>query len=141
MSYDTILYDVSAGIAKITLNRPNALNSLNPTILSEATAAVQAAGDDKDVNVIILIGAGRAFCAGIDLKSLTEGDDLVPELNNAARGLQTAIESVAKVVIAAVNGFCLTGGLEIALACDLIVAANEASFGDTHTKWGLRCIV
>ncbi|MBU2515264.1 enoyl-CoA hydratase/isomerase family protein [bacterium] len=141
MSYKTILYDVTAGIALITLNRPDALNSLNSMVLLEVTSAVQTAGVDNDVNVIILTGAGRAFCAGVDLKSLgnSKDTDVIPKLNNAARDLQIAIETVPKVVIAAVNGFCLTGGLEIALTCDLIVVANEARIGDTHTKWGLRC--
>jgi len=141
MSYKNLLYQVENGIATITMNRPESLNSLNPEVISEIRKAIETAGNDKETTVIVLTGAGRAFCAGVDLKSLDEieGADVGSELNDAARDLQTAIETLPKVVIAAVNGFCLTGGLEIALACDLIVAANEAKIGDTHTKWGLRC--
>ncbi len=141
MNYESILYEISEGIAKITINRPDALNSLNPGVLSEIMSAIAEAGKEDSVGVIILTGAGRAFCAGVDLKSLSEisSADVGAELNNAARDLQTTIETVPKVVIAMVNGFCLTGGLEIMLACDLSVAADEAKIGDTHVKWGLRC--
>jgi len=141
MDYQDILYEVDQGIAKIVINRPDALNSLTPKVLSELHSAVQEAGQDNQVGVIVLTGAGRAFCAGVDLKALEKpaGADVGDDLNNAARDLQCAIEDVRKPVIGMVNGFCLTGGLELALACDFIVAADEARFGDTHTRWGLRC--
>jgi enoyl-CoA hydratase len=141
MSYETIDFQTADGIARITINRADALNSLNPDVLSELKSAVAAAGADESVGVIVLTGAGRAFCAGVDLKSLggIASADVGADLNNAARNLQTTIETVPKVVIAMINGFCLTGGLEIALACDLAVAAEEAKIGDTHVKWGLRC--
>jgi len=141
MSYEYILYEVKDKVAQITINRPDALNALNPDVLTEIKSAIESAGKDDTVGVIVLTGAGRAFCAGVDLKSLEgiAGADVGANLNNAARSLQTAIETVPKVVIARVNGFCITGGLEIALSCDLIIAADEAKFGDTHAKWGLRC--
>jgi enoyl-CoA hydratase len=141
MDYQDILYEVDQGIAKIVINRPDALNSLTPKVLSELHSAVQEAGQDNQVGVIVLTGAGRAFCAGVDLKALEKpaGADVGDDLNNAALDLQCAIEDVPKPVIGMVNGFCLTGGLELALACDFIVAADEARFGDTHTRWGLRC--
>ena len=141
MSTKDIIYQVEDGIATITLNRPQALNALNPDILVEVQAAIENAGQDEQVSVIVITGAGRAFCAGVDLRSIQErkfaGDG--QDLATIARNLQSAIENVPKVVIGVVNGFCLTGGLEIALACDLLVASDEAKFGDTHTKWGLRC--
>jgi len=141
MDYQDVLYDVEQGIAKIVINRPDALNSLTPNVLSELHSAVEEAGKDDQVGVIVLTGAGRAFCAGVDLKALEEpaGADVGDDLNNAARDLQGAIEDVPKPVIGMVNGFCLTGGLELALACDFIIAADEAKFGDTHARWGLRC--
>ncbi len=141
MAYQHILYEVKDKIAKITINRPDALNALHPAVLVEIKSSIEAAAKDDDVGVIVLTGAGRAFCAGVDLKSLEgiAGADVGANLNDAARSLQIAIETVPKVVIAMVNGFCITGGLEIALACDLIIAADEAKFGDTHVKWGLRC--
>ena len=141
MDYQEILYEVAEGIAKIVINRPDALNALTPNLLSELRSAVEEAGKDRRVGVIVLTGAGRAFCAGVDLKALEKpaGADVGADLNDAARNLQCAIENVPKPVIGMVNGFCLTGGLELALACDFIIAADEARFGDTHTRWGLRC--
>ena len=141
MTYQDVLYEVKEGIAKIVINRPDALNALTPNLLFELHSAVEEAGKDRRVGVIVLTGAGRAFCAGVDLKALEKpaGADVGADLNDAARKLQGAIENVAKPVIGMVNGFCLTGGLELALACDFIIAADEARFGDTHAKWGLRC--
>jgi enoyl-CoA hydratase len=141
MPYETIIYQAADGIARITINRADALNALNPVVLSELKSAVETAGADDSVGVIVLTGAGRAFCAGVDLKSLggIASADVGDDLNTAARDLQTAIETVPKAVIAMINGYCLTGGLEIALACDLSIAAEEAKIGDTHVKWGLRC--
>jgi enoyl-CoA hydratase len=141
MDFQDVHYEVEQGIARIVINRPDALNALTPTLLSELHRAVEEAGKDNRVGVIVLTGAGRAFCAGVDLKALEKpaGADVGADLNNAARELQDAIEDVPKPVIGMVNGFCLTGGLELALACDFIIAADEARFGDTHTRWGLRC--
>lgn len=141
MAFEHILYEVDEQIAWITINRPDALNSVNPDVLREIGEAVEQADQSEEVSVIVLTGAGRAFCAGVDLKSLQglEGGDVGEALNNIARGTQDKIASIGKVVIAMVNGFCLTGGLELALACDLIIAADEAKLGDTHVKWGLRC--
>jgi enoyl-CoA hydratase/carnithine racemase len=141
MNYENIIYEVTDQIAKITINRPDSLNALNPDVLMEIESAIQTAEKDNAVGVIILTGAGRAFCAGVDLKYLEERAraDSGDTLNTAARKVQTAIENVPKVVIAMVNGFCITGGLEIALSCDLIVTADEAKFSDSHVRWGLRC--
>lgn len=141
MSFTHILYEVEEKIAWITINRPDALNSLNPEVLQEIKAAVEIGEHSKEVSVMVLTGAGRAFCAGVDLNSLQglESGDVGDLLNNSARDTQDKIADATKVVIAMVNGFCLTGGLELALACDLLVAADEAKFADTHAKWGLRC--
>lgn len=117
------------------------MNALTPDLIAELTDAVTSAGKDADIGVIIITGIGKAFCAGVDLKSLgsIESADVGEDLNNAARNLQKTIEDVPRIVIAMINGYCLTGGLELALACDLAVAADEARIGDTHVKWGLRC--
>ena len=141
MSFENLLYEVEEKIAWITINRSDALNSLNPDVLREIKEAIELADHSDDVGVVVLTGAGRAFCAGVDLKSLQglESGDVGDTLNNIARETQDKIAGARKVVIAMVNGFCLTGGLELALACDLLVAADEAKFGDTHVKWGLRC--
>jgi enoyl-CoA hydratase/carnithine racemase len=108
----------------------------------EIKAAVQEAGKDEDIRVIVLTGAGRAFSAGVDLVSLgnrkLEGGKVGSILDEPARDVIDTIQSVPKVVIAMVNGYCITGALEIVLGCDLIIASSEARFGDTHARWGLR---
>ncbi|ACL02996.1 Enoyl-CoA hydratase/isomerase [Desulfatibacillum aliphaticivorans] len=142
MDYKTILYEAEDGVAVITINRPEALNSLTPEVLSEMAEAVEAAAGDPATGVIVITGAGRAFCSGVDLKaaaSLGEAD-IEARLHGPARRLQSVMETAPVVVIGMVNGFCLTGGLEIVLACDLLVASENAKFADTHTKWGLRCM-
>jgi enoyl-CoA hydratase len=142
MSYETILYKEEAGIGRITFNRPEAMNAITPTMLKELGDAVLEAGRDSKVRIIVLTGAGKAFCAGVDLKSL--GDSKLERgkvgdlLDLPARKLVNAIRSVPKVVIALVNGFCFTGAMEIMLACDLVIASEDAKIGDTHAKWGLR---
>lgn len=142
MAYEQILYQAEAGIATITMNRPEAMNAITPAMLKEMKAAILAAAKAEEVRVIVLTGAGRAFCAGVDLKALgnvtLEGGKVGDILDIPARELIDAIRSVPKPVIALVNGFCFTGALEIMLACDLVIASEQAKIGDTHAKWGLR---
>jgi enoyl-CoA hydratase len=142
MAYEQILDQAAGGVARITMNRPEAMNAITPTMLKEMKDAVQAAGKAGEVRVIVLTGAGRAFCAGVDLKALgdvtLEGGKVGDILDIPARELIDAIRSVPKAVIALVNGFCFTGALEIMLACDLVIASEQAKIGDTHAKWGLR---
>jgi enoyl-CoA hydratase/carnithine racemase len=142
VAYETILYKAENGIGRIILNRPQAMNAITPTMLKELKTAVLEAGKDKDAQVIALTGSGKAFCAGVDLKAL--GDRTLTRgkvgdiLDIPARDLINAMRSVPKVVIALVNGFAFTGALEILLACDLVIASEDAKIGDTHAKWGLR---
>jgi len=142
MEYDEILYEVSGGIATITLNRPDALNAITPTMLAELNDAVERAGLDEALGVIVLTGAGKAFSAGVDLKALgerkLENGMVGPILDAPARNLIDKIGRLPKAVIAKVNGFCFTGALEIALGCDIVVVSEEAKLGDTHAKFGLR---
>ena len=142
MSYETIRYESRDRIATVTLDRPDVLNALTPGMLEEIRDAIENAAADDDIGVIVLTGAGRAFSAGVDLKALgdvtVEGGAVGSILDEPARALIETIQAVPKAVIAEVNGFCFTGALEIVLACDLIVAAEEAKLGDTHAKWGLR---
>ncbi len=137
-----ILVDITAGVGTITLNRPDALNAITPTMLGELNVAVAALSADDGVHAIVLTGSGRAFSAGVDLKSLgarTIDNGCVGDiLDVPARALTTALAAAPKPVIAAVNGFCFTGALELALACDIILVAAEAKLGDTHAKFGLR---
>ncbi len=141
MAFENILVEKKEGIAKITLNRPQALNALNQQTLSEIRAALEDIDKDDSVGVVLVTGAGRAFSAGLDIKSIggpVEGGDVGAEINKKAWATIKAIENLPKPVIAMVNGYCLTGALELALACDLIIASERAMFGDTHARWGLR---
>ena len=142
MAFENVIYQKENGIARITINRPQAMNALNPATLSEIEAAVRQAGQDKEVGVIVLTGAGRAFSSGVDLISV--GDRKLEKgrvgaiLDDPARSVINTIQAVPKVVIAMINGYCFTGALEIALGCDLIIASEEAKLGDTHVRWGFR---
>ncbi len=144
MSYEFITLDQSNHVSTLTFNRPDALNALTPELLAETAEALEAIAGDDGVRVVIITGAGRAFSAGVDLKALRDrgldisagnvGDDL----NDTARRVQLTMEQMPQAVIAKVNGFCFTGGVELILACDIVICAEEAKFGDTHAKLGLR---
>lgn len=142
MSETVLKIETESAVRTLTLNRPQALNALNTDLLSALGDALAAAAADDAVKVVVLTGEGRAFSAGMDLKLLaasgTSGGDIGAELNALARRAISLIETMPKPVIARVNGFCFTGALELVLACDLVVAATEAIFGDTHAKVGLR---
>ncbi|MDH3314290.1 MAG: enoyl-CoA hydratase/isomerase family protein [Gammaproteobacteria bacterium] len=139
---DIVLKQHGRGRATLTLNRPDALNALTPQMLDALSAAIDEAAEDDAVGVIVITGAGRAFSAGVDLKSLKDrklvNGAVGPLLDLPGRELIRRIETVPKVVLARVNGFCFTGALELALACDLIVVAAEAKLGDTHARYGIR---
>ena len=111
-------------------------------MLEELVVALDAISEDESVKVVVLTGAGKAFSAGVDLKALggrtLEGGAVGDYLDVPARQVIDRLTTIPKIVIARVNGFCFTGALEMVLACDLVVVANEARLGDTHTKWGLR---
>ncbi len=142
MSYQYISYRKEDGIAWVSFNRPEVLNAISPALLTEMKDALEKAGRDDEVGVVVLTGEGRAFSAGVDLKSLgdrkLEGGRVGPVLDDPGGEVIEAIQTMPKVVIAMVNGYCFTGALELALTCDLIVAAEEAKLGDTHTRWGIR---
>ena len=142
MAYENLIYRKEGNVARITINRPEVMNALSPALLLEIKAATEEVGKDDDVGVVVLTGAGRAFSAGVDLISL--GDRKLgkgaagPLLDDPGRDVINAIQAMPKVVIAMVNGYCITGALEIVLGCDLVVASEEAKFGDTHACWGLQ---
>jgi enoyl-CoA hydratase len=137
-----IIVNTEGAVRTLTLDRPEALNALTPALLDElASALADAAGDDA-IRVVVLTGTGRAFSAGVDLKALADdppaSGDVSGALNDPARRACELLSTMPKLTIAKVNGFCFTGALELALACDLMVVAIEAKLGDTHAKWGLR---
>ncbi len=127
-------------VATITLDRPQALNAITPQMLAELATAFEWAG--REGAVVVLTGAGRAFSAGVDLKALgdrrLDGGMVGDLLDRPARRVIDLIRGLDAVVIAKINGHCFTGALELALACDIVLAADEAVLGDTHAKWGLR---
>jgi enoyl-CoA hydratase/carnithine racemase len=124
------------GIAILSLNRPEALNALSPSLFVELRAHVDSiAADTEHVGCVILRGEGRSFSAGNDLRAIQSGEK-APTPHFQAETLE-AIERLPQPVIAAVQGHCYTGSLELALACDLLVAGESAKFSDTHGKWGL----
>jgi enoyl-CoA hydratase len=133
MTYENIILQKENGIAKLTLNRPKVLNALNSALVAELKQALQEINKDETIDVVILTGAGRAFCAGMDLKAL--GESLEPF--EAVADIFYLLDNLDPPVIAAVNGFAITGGFELALACDLIVASEDAVFRDTHAQVGV----
>lgn len=138
----TIVTRTEGAVATVTISRPEALNALTPSMLVDLGDALLAVSHDPEVRVVVLTGEGRAFSSGVDLKSLEgrslQGGSVGDVLDLPARRAIELMTSMPKIVVAKVNGFCFTGALELALACDLIVAADEARFGDTHAKFGLR---
>jgi len=141
MNFKSIILEKKEGIAKITLNRPEALNALNEQVFSEIVAALEDIAKDESVGAVVITGSGRAFSAGMDIKTIRArgtGAGSGVDTNRIARQAIEAIEKLPKPVIAMINGYCLTGALEVAVACDVIIAAENAVFGDTHARWGLR---
>ncbi|MBE7418962.1 MAG: enoyl-CoA hydratase [Ideonella sp.] len=139
MADPVLLHEVSAnGVALLTLNRPQAMNALSRELLDALARAVDALGADPAVRVIILTGAGRAFCAGLDLKELGAGAADIGRSTVAGRGDPVgAMGRLTKPVIGAINGAAVTGGFELALACDVLIASTQARFADTHARVGL----
>jgi enoyl-CoA hydratase len=138
MSYETILYEVSEGIATITINRPNVMNALNPQVLRDLLAAVDAVRADDAVKVVILTGAGKAFVAGADIsvmKDFGTRDGLA--FGDLGHRVMAALEGLDKPVIAAVNGFALGGGTELAIGCDFVYASSKAKFGQPEVNLGI----
>lgn len=125
----------SGGVATLVLNRPDKLNALSPAVFVALRSHLDALAEDDKVGCVVVTGAGRAFCAGHDLASISAGDPAPSEDFEAAT--IDALEALPQPTIARINGHCYTGGLELALACDLLVAGRSAMLGDTHGQWGL----
>jgi enoyl-CoA hydratase len=138
MSAMTIQIDRdNSGYAVVTLNRPAAMNALSRQMRHEFAAALDDLAKDDGIRVLILTGAGRAFCAGIDLKELGQTGSQALGATGTASNVMEAIGRFKGPIIAAVNGPCVTGGFELALACDVILASSSAHFADTHARVGV----
>lgn len=135
-----LLVEKQDGIAVVTLNRPEAMNALSKALRSELYKAMVALDADPEVSVVILTGAGeRAFTAGLDLKELGSDAGAMGAANaeGADENPVKAIELCKKPVIGAINGVAITGGFEVALACDVLIASENARFADTHARVGI----
>ncbi|RLI42345.1 crotonase [Candidatus Bathyarchaeota archaeon] len=139
MQFQYVIYEKSERIATITLNRPEALNAFNKDVVEEILKALEDAENDEKIRVVILTGAGeKAFSAGADIKIMKGFDALkARELSLMGEKLCSAIENFEKPVIAAINGYALGGGLEVAMACDLRIASDKAKMGQTEINIGL----
>ncbi len=137
MAYETIIVEVSDHIALITLNRPDALNALSSQLLSELACAITAAETNDSVRVIVITGSEKAFAAGADIKEMSEktfGDVFTEDMF----GPETQVIAKArKPIIAAVSGYALGGGCELAMMCDFIIAADTAKFGQPEINLGV----
>ncbi|MFC0864665.1 crotonase/enoyl-CoA hydratase family protein [Sphaerimonospora cavernae] len=131
---DEVLVEADGGVAVVTINRPRAKNAVNGAVARGIAAALDELDERRDVSAIVITGAGGTFCAGMDLKAFLGGDFPVVE----GRGFGGITErSARKPMVAAVEGYALAGGFEIALSCDVIVASEEAKFGLPEPKRGL----
>src|SRR5262249_49407599 len=138
MAYETITYAVADRIATITVNRPDKLNALNERVIAELGQAIDAARNDATVAGVIVTGAGRAFVAGADIAELEQhGVETMKALARRGQDVFNRFESSPKPTIAAVNGFALGGGCELAMACHVRIASDTAKFGQPEVKLGL----
>lgn len=139
MTYQNILVDVAEGIATITFNRPKALNALNGALLDELSQALDEVAENEDIRVLILTGAGdKSFIAGADITELaTFGPLQAKAFAQKGQAIVSKLQALAIPVIAAVNGFALGGGSEMALACDFIYASENANFGLPEISLGI----
>ena len=140
-----VLTSVIEGVGVVTLNRPEARNALSSAVLRALPQALNSLDQDPDVDVLVITGSDPAFCAGLDLKELGgSGGNIDPDASLEASG---PFPSRSKPLIGAVNGVAVTGGLELALACDFLIASDRAAFADTHARvgvmpgWGLSVLL
>ena len=133
----TLLREVSGGVARLTLNRPDSLNALDAELRSELLAAIKAARSDDATRVVVVTGAGRGFCAGADLRGGSGERDFRRVLTDEYNPLITAIRTLPKPVVAAVNGVAAGAGVSLAFAADLVIAADDARFVPAFNRIGL----
>lgn len=137
---DLVLLEKADGVATVTLNRPQAMNALSKALRSRLFEVMTAIDADDEVRAVVLTGAGeRAFTAGLDLKELGSQAGALGSANatGADENPVKAIELCRKPVIGAINGVAITGGFEVALACDILIASENARFADTHARVGV----
>ena len=139
MEFKNIIYAKEKGVARITINRPEVRNALNRATRSELSYAIEEIEKDKDIRVVIITGAGdKAFISGADITEFREATPITIEEYTSTLGqeLYNRIENLSIPVIAMINGFCLGGGLELAMCCDIRIASENAKFGQPEIKVG-----
>jgi enoyl-CoA hydratase len=136
MEYEHVLVDRDGAVGLVTLNRPRVLNALSPALIGELTAALAGFDADPDVRAVVLTGGPRVFAAGADIGDMSDRSP-VEQLQRDQTGRWAAIAAFSKPLIAAVNGYALGGGCELALMCDLIVAGDTARFGQPEINLGI----
>ena len=137
MPYETILTDISDNICTITLNRPDVLNALNSTLITELCTVLREADKNVDVRVIILTGSEKVFAAGADIKEMVDKKFVDMFLEDYFSEKHDTICKIRKPIIAAVSGFALGGGCELAMMCDFIIASDTAKFGQPEINLGV----
>lgn len=130
-----VLVERDQGITTVTLNRPEALNALSAALRNEIARVFTELADDESTEVVILTGAGRAFTVGLDLKELGGEKSGVAAISS--QDLSRAVTGLHQPIIGAINGYAITGGFELALMCDFMIASTEARFADTHARVGV----
>jgi len=137
MDYKNILAKIEDGVGVITLNRPKALNALNSELLDELVAVLEAWDSDESVRAIVLTGSERAFAAGADIKEMAPRSYMEMFKSNFFAGAADRIAAIRKPIVAAVAGYALGGGCELAMLCDFIIAADTAKFGQPEINLGV----
>lgn len=140
MAEPVLLIEKREGIAWLTLNRPGSMNALSTELRDALENAFYDLKMDTNIRVAVLTGAGKAFCAGLDLKELAKGQGMIEDLSEKRRArinLVTPMKYFGQPVIGAINGPAITGGFELALGCDILIASTAARFADTHARVGI----
>ena len=137
MAYETIIVEIADGVATVTLNRPKALNALNSQVMAELSKSLTAMDSDEAVRAIVLTGSEKAFAAGADISEMASKGFVDVYAENLFVAEAEAICAVRKPIIAAVSGFALGGGCELAMMCDFIVCSETAKFGQPEINLGV----
>ena len=141
MAYNSIIVEISEHIALIKLNRPDALNALNTELLTELAEAVTKASSNDKVRVIVLTGSEKAFAAGADITEMADKTFVDVYMSDLFAPEQDRLLACRKPIIAAVAGYALGGGCELAMMCDFIIAADTAKFGQPEINLGVVCLL
>ncbi|WP_164658995.1 enoyl-CoA hydratase [Tropicibacter sp. Alg240-R139] len=138
MTHSLIQIERTGAVAVVTLNRPDALNAMSHTLVEELTFAIKGLSEEVEIRAIVLTGSGRAFSVGVDLKEMSQVDGAINQFEwHGPNSLFAVAKACTKPIISAVNGYAITGGLELALLGDFLIASETAVFADTHARVGI----